>query len=222
MEGGEKELLKITNISKSFAMFKAVENVALELNSGEWRILFGPSGCGKTTLLRLVAGLEIPDQGSIHIGKREVSGPGWAVPPWERGIGFVFQEAALWPHMRIEENIAFGMHRTSPAERMDFMQQILKKTGLLEQRQKFPQELSGGQARRVALARALAAQPDYLLMDEPLTNLDDTAAAELLELIKSSARDSQAALLYVTHSRQEVEILGAPVIRMQQGQLLID
>ncbi len=215
-------MLKITNISKSFTMFKAVENVSLQLNAGEWRILFGPSGCGKTTLLRLISGLEIPDQGSIHLGEQEVSGPGWAVPPWERGIGFVFQESALWPHMRVEENIAFGMHRISKADRLDIMQQTLEKTGLVEMRQKFPQQLSGGQSRRVALARALAAQPDYLLLDEPLTNLDETAAEELLELIKGSARDSNAAMLYVTHNRQEAEILGAPIIKMQQGHLLTD
>ncbi|KUG03380.1 ferric iron abc transporter, atp-binding protein [hydrocarbon metagenome] len=215
-------MLKITDVSKSFARIKAVDNVSLQLNTGEWRILFGPSGCGKTTLLRLISGLEIPDQGSIHLGEQEVSGAGWAAPPWERRVGFVFQESALWPHMRVEENIAFGMHRLSKVHRLEFIQQILEKTGLVALRQKYPQQLSGGQSRRVALARALAAQPEYLLLDEPLTNLDEAAAAELLELIKEAARDSGAVMLYVTHNRQEAEMLEAPIIRMQQGRLLAD
>ncbi len=215
-------MLKITNISKCFAATKAVDNVSLQLNSGEWRILFGPSGCGKTTLLRLIAGLEIPDQGSIHLGVQEVSRGGWAVPPWERRVGFVFQESALWPHMRVEENIAFGMQRISKAERRDRIEQILEKTGLAGLRLKFPQQLSGGQSRRVALARALAAQPEYLLLDEPLTNLDEAAAAELLKLIKEAALDSGAIMLYVTHNQQEAEMLEAPVIKMQQGHLLAD
>jgi len=214
-------MLNMQNVSKSFDQVNAVVNFSLQVNSGEWRVLFGPSGCGKTTVLRLLAGLEVPDAGKIKLGDAAVSSAGWALPPWQRRVGFVFQESALWPHMNVEENISFGMHQMSHAEKLDYLEMIMEKTGVKNFSKKYPRQISGGQARRTALARALAAKPHYLLMDEPLSNLDGKAAGEMLELIKISAGDSQATMIYVTHNLKEAEILAAPVIRMDQGSLII-
>ncbi|QGY38688.1 ATP-binding cassette domain-containing protein [Pseudodesulfovibrio cashew] len=203
-------MLNLTDVSKRFGATAAVEGVSLNIPPGERRILFGPSGCGKTTLLRIIAGLESPDQGSVFLGERDAAG----LPPWKRNIGFVFQESALWPHMTVEENIAFGLENQRQPD-LD----LLTALGVNDMLDLCPGTLSGGQARRVALARALAVRPKLLLLDEPFTNLDREAALALLGVTRAFAHEIGATVLCVTHDREEAALWDAPVLIMRQGRL---
>ncbi len=209
-------MLEIQKISKTFGSKKVLDNVSLVVPSGHWQVLFGPSGCGKTTLLRLIAGLEQPDAGVIRLGERKVSDSASMIPPWQREVGLVFQSPALWPHMTVHRNILFAAKKV----RESLVKEIMEQAGLEHLAGFFPEQLSGGEARRVALARALAASPRYLLMDEPLTNLDGRACAELLDLIKTMVSRCGSTLIYVTHDRREAEALGAPIEFMEKGRIL--
>ena len=162
--------IQLKNIVKRFGTLEAVSHVSLEILDGELFTLLGPSGCGKTTILRLIGGFHRPDEGEVFFGKKAVSG----IPPYERNIGMVFQNYALWPHMTIFENIAYGL-KLKKFSRDDISSKVLHALTLvnlsgLEKR--YPGQLSGGQQQRVALARALVLSPDVLLLDEPLSNLD--------------------------------------------------
>jgi iron(III) transport system ATP-binding protein len=198
---------------------KAVYEASFTLGREERLAVLGPSGCGKTTLLRLLAGLEIPDAGEILIQGQVASRPGWVLPPGRRGLGFVFQEPALWPHMTVAAHVLFGLHGMSKDEARRRLAELMELTGLEGLEGRYPDQLSGGQARRVALARTLAPCPRCLLFDEPLTNLDEESKTRMLELIDRAAQLSGAALLYVTHNRGEAEGLGASVMRMEEGRL---
>lgn len=198
---------------------KAVDAVSLELAPSARLAVLGPSGCGKTTLLRLIAGLEVPDAGEVLIRGRVVSRPGWALQPGRRGLGFVFQEPALWPHMTVAGNVLFGLHGLTKDVSRRRLGQLMELIGLQGLESRYPHQLSGGEARRVALARTLAPHPHCLLLDEPLTNLDPESKARMLDLINQAAQLSGAAILYVTHERSEAEELGASIVRMEAGRL---
>ncbi|NLE74041.1 MAG: ATP-binding cassette domain-containing protein [Actinobacteria bacterium] len=198
---------------------KAVDAVSLGLVSSARLAVLGPSGCGKTTLLRLIAGLEVPDAGEVLIRGKVVSRPGWALQPGWRGLGFVFQEPALWPHMTVAGNVLFGLHGLSRDVSRGRLGELMDLIGLQGLESRYPHQLSGGEARRVALARTLAPRPHCLLFDEPLTNLDPESKARMLDLIDRAAQLSGAAILYVTHERSEAEELGASVVWMEAGRL---
>ena len=204
-------------VSKQFGETRAVESVSLDIADGEFFALLGPSGCGKTTLLRLVAGFEIPDAGSVKLGGAEVGRPGWALPPEKRKIGMVFQSYALWPNMTVAENVAFALRvrRVRGAERVRIVNESLVKVGLEGLAERRPHELSGGQRQRVALARCLAMRPDVVLLDEPLANLDVHLRETMLEEFARFHKELRATFIYVTHD--QAEALGARRSRRGDG-----
>jgi len=194
-----------------------MNELSLHIERSERLVLFGPSGCGKTTVLRLLAGLEIPEQGSIRIDSRVVASAGKnLVPPEKRDMGMVFQDLALWPHMTVQQNLMFGLNARGVQKREAEarVQEMLHRVGLERRAEARPHQLSGGEQQRVALARALVSRPSILLMDEPLSSLDDerkrTIASDLLRL------QSQLGftLIYVTHDQIETDLLASRVCRM--------
>jgi iron(III) transport system ATP-binding protein len=212
-------MIELENISKKFGSHCAVDRVSLNIPDRSQIVLLGPSGSGKTTLLRLIAGLEIPDSGTITLDNRLVSSPGFTVPPSERSIGFVFQSSALWPHLTVAENIRFALSDRPPGEQETRIRTLMERTGILPLAGRYPEQISGGEARRVALARALAPQPSTLLFDEPLTNLDCTLRNDLLQLILESVRDAGSRMVYVTHDEHEAERINGTVLRFGKGTL---
>ena len=209
--------LEITGLSKSFGEHKVLDRVSLEVAAGEVLVLLGPSGSGKTTLLRLLAGFEAPDEGAIRAGGREVG----ALPPSRRSFGMVFQHYALFPHLTVGENVAFGLEsrgrdRTARAERIAEVLAMVDLAGFEKRR---VHQLSGGQQQRVALARALAPGPELLLLDEPLSNLDPSLRERTrTELRRALARVSMTAV-WVTHEQDEAFAVGDRVALLEGGRL---
>ena len=216
-------LIEIENLTKHFGEVIAVDRLDLQIEAGEFLTLLGPSGCGKTTVLRMIAGLEMPDEGEIRVGGKKVfsSREGIFVPPAKRGVGLVFQSYALWPHMTVFENVAFGLQiqkqeKRELTERADSALNYMRLEGL---GQRYPQQLSGGQQQRVALARMLVTQPAIFLMDEPLSNLDAKLRMEMRAEIKRLHRESQATTVYVTHDQNEALTMSTKVAVMNKGTL---
>ncbi|MEO1338719.1 MAG: ABC transporter ATP-binding protein, partial [Myxococcota bacterium] len=195
--------LQMHDIHKRFASTDIVRGLCLEVKSGEILALLGPSGCGKTTALRMVAGLERPDSGRITIGEHTVFDRGVDRPPETRRIGMVFQSYAVWPHMRIIENVAYPLRLTKAADATDRALRALRLVRLDGMAQRTPDTLSGGQQQRVALARALVAEPDLLLFDEPLSNLDAKLREEMRHEIRQLIRTAGCTAVYVTHDQLE-------------------
>ena len=200
-------MIELKNISKSFGSVKALSEMSLTVNDKDRLVIAGPSGCGKTTLLRLIAGLETPNTGEILFDGELVSDAVTILAPQQRNIGFVFQRPALWPHMTVQQNIAFGMTE----KQNGIMDQLLKETALDGLRKRFPHQLSGGEERRVAIARAVAPHPKYLLMDEPLVNLDRVAKTELLDMILKLVAEANMTLIYVTHDHEEADRISSNI-----------
>ena len=213
-------MILATDLTKSFGGVQALRGVSLELASGGVVSIIGPSGCGKTTFLRLLAGLEEPDAGEIWLDGVIASRPGWVRPPHQRGIGFVFQESALWPHLTVAQNVLFGLGGLERRAARHRAEEVLGQVGLEQFWNRYPHQLSGGEGRRVALARALAPRPRRLLMDEPLSNLDEAARIALLEQIRKSVTREGASLVYVTHDLREAREVGGRCIRMRDGRFL--
>jgi len=182
-----------------------IEGFSLSLEKGEILGILGPSGSGKSTLLRVIAGLEVPAAGTIVIaGKRVVDG-GTFVPPEKRGVGMVFQDYALFPHLTVEQNVGFGLHRLPRKERRERVGRVLELVRMTGFERRYPHELSGGQQQRVALARALAPNPDVLLMDEPFSNLDADLRVSIRDELAAILRQAGGTCLFVTHDREDVE-----------------
>jgi iron(III) transport system ATP-binding protein len=215
----EVNLLSIKRLTKHYGRVKVLEELSLEVNDSGPLVILGPSGCGKTTLLRLIAGLEMPDAGEIHLQGSLASKPGWLLRPHKRGIGFVFQTSALWPHMTAAENIVFGLKSGDKQQKQERLNELLEQIELQGFAKRYPDELSGGEARRVALARCLAPQPKFLLMDEPLTNLDADLKKRMLDLIKRAAAQTGALLIYVTHEQAEAEQMEGRVLALRNGRI---
>lgn len=211
-------MLTVTSLCKRFGAVRAVEDVSFRLEQGDAVALLGPSGSGKTTVLRLIAGFEEPDAGEVWLHGRLASGRGELLPPRERNIGFVFQQPTLWPHMTVWQHLLFAA-RERPARARARLRELLDAVGLHELADRYPGELSGGQARRVALARALAAQPKLLLLDEPLTNLDGQAREEMQAIIQATARELGCALLCVTHDEREAAAMTTRRLHIAAGRL---
>ena len=215
-------MIELENISKTFGSHRAVDRVSLIIPDNTQVALLGPSGSGKTTLLRLIAGLEIPDTGTITMDGRLMSSPDCMVPPLERSIGFVFQSGALWPHMTVADNIRFALGNIPSGEQYQRTRSLMERMGILPLAGRYPDQISGGEARRVALARALAPQPATLLFDEPLTNLDRPLREDLLMLIIESVRMAGSCMLYVTHDEYEAEKIAGTIIRFDKGTICSD
>jgi iron(III) transport system ATP-binding protein len=212
--------VKLDNISKRFGPVRAVDGVSLEVHRGELVAVLGPSGCGKTTLLRLIAGFERPDGGSVRAGDELVAGNGSWVPPERRRVGMVFQDYALFPHLTVERNIAFGLER-EPRERRELLTRTtLELVGLQHKSGRYPHELSGGERQRVALARALAPEPEVVLLDEPFSNLDASLRAGLRREVELILRDAEATALLVTHDQEEALSLGDRLAVMRDGRIV--
>ncbi len=197
----------------------AVDGVSLGLLAGEIGVLIGPSGCGKTTLLRAVAGLERAQAGTILLGQETVSSGKVHVPAEERRIGMVFQDYALFPHLDVGHNVAFGLAHLKPANRQQRVGEVLDLVGLGNVHKRFPHELSGGQQQRVALARALAPRPRLLLLDEPFSNLDVDLRERLAHEVRGILKLAGATALFVTHDQLEAFAIGDRIGVMHEGRL---
>lgn len=198
----------------------AVRDLWLEVTRHELLAILGPSGCGKTTTLRLIAGLERPDEGVIEIGGCIVADGHRFLPPEERGVGLVFQDYALFPHLTVEENIAFGLWRLSRGERKRRVDELLSLLWLEEYRSRYPHQLSGGQQQRVAIARALAPYPAVLLLDEPFANLDAELRHRMREELRRLLREVGVTVVLVTHDRDEALALADRVAVMLDGTIV--
>jgi iron(III) transport system ATP-binding protein len=209
--------ISVANLTKRFGSLAVVSEVSLSIEEGELFTLLGPSGCGKTTLLRLIAGFYAPDGGEIRFDDRVVN----AVPPHERGIGMVFQNYALWPHMTVFENVSYGLklRKVAVSEIAERVRGVLQKVGLTGLGDRYPGQLSGGQQQRVALARALVLNPQILLLDEPLSNLDAKIRIQVRAEIRKLQKELGITTIYVTHDQEEALTLSDRIAVFNQGKV---
>jgi sulfate transport system ATP-binding protein len=211
--------IEVRNVSKNFNAFKALDNISLDIQSGELVALLGPSGCGKTTLLRIIAGLETPDQGNIVFHGEDVSGHDVR----DRNVGFVFQHYALFRHMTVFDNVAFGLRMKPKNQRPSESQIATKVHELLNMVQldwladRYPEQLSGGQRQRIALARALAVEPKVLLLDEPFGALDAKVRKELRRWLARLHEDINLTSVFVTHDQEEAMEVADRIVVMNKG-----
>ncbi|BAA30456.1 ABC transporter ATP-binding protein [Pyrococcus horikoshii] len=207
--------IELRDIIKRFGEFEL--KVSLSVKDGELLTLLGPSGCGKTTTLRIIAGLEKPDKGRVYFDGRDITD----LPPYERNIGLVFQDYALFPHMTVFKNVAFGLEvrRVPRMEIEKRVREVLDLVGLRGFENRLPEELSGGQQQRVALARALVIEPDVLLLDEPLSNLDAKVREKLRGEIKRIVKELGITTIYVTHDQEEAMVLSDRIAVMNFGRI---
>jgi len=212
--------LEVADVTKRFASRAVVDRVSLVVARGEAVVILGPSGCGKTTLLRLVAGLDAPDEGEIWLEGRQVARGGRnVVPPHGRGLGFVFQDLALWPHLTVRKNLEFVMEsvKVPRTERAAKAQAVLRLVRIEHLSDRYPHQLSGGEQQRVALARALVGDPRLLLLDEPLSSLDPDLREGLRRELARLQRNLQLTMIYVTHDREDAVVLADRVLEMRSG-----
>ena len=210
-------VLRLENVTKRFGNVLAADQITIEVGQTEFFALLGPSGSGKTTMLRMIAGLERPNEGRILIGGRDVT----ALPPYKRGIGMVFQDFLLFPHRTVAENIGFplkmqGKSRAETAENLRWVVDLVRLTGL---EARFPHQLSGGQKQRVALARGLVSRPSLLLLDEPLANLDRELRKEMEVEIRRFQIELGIPFVYVTHNQEEALTMSDRMAVMRQSAL---
>jgi sulfate/thiosulfate transport system ATP-binding protein len=210
-------VIAITDVSKRFGDFRALDNVSIRVEDGSLTALLGPSGSGKSTLLRVIAGLEAPDAGTVEIAGRDAT----TVPPQKRGIGFVFQHYAAFKHMTVRENVAFGLRvRKRPkAEIAAKVDELLRIVGLDGYQSRYPAQLSGGQRQRMALARALAVEPEVLLLDEPFGALDANVRAELREWLRRLHDEVHVTTVLVTHDQEEAMGVADRIVVLNQGRV---
>jgi iron(III) transport system ATP-binding protein len=207
----------IEHVSFGYGGTAVLDDINLDIERGEFFAFLGPSGSGKTTLLRLIAGFGVPAQGRIVIGERDVT----ALPPWNRNVGMVFQSYALWPHMTVARNVAFGLERRSlrRAEITRRVDAALELVGLSEYAQRRPAQLSGGQQQRVALARTIVIEPEVLLLDEPLSNLDARLRVEMRAELRTLQRKLGLTAIYVTHDQEEANAIADRIAVLDQGRI---
>jgi putative spermidine/putrescine transport system ATP-binding protein len=209
--------LELVGITKRYGDFKAVDDLTLDVADGEFVVLLGPSGCGKTTTLRVVAGFVEPTAGSVRLGGRDIT----TLPPWRRNAGLVFQSYALFPHMTVAENVAFGleMRKVPKADMAPRIAEALRLVRLDHLGDRLPRQLSGGQQQRVALARALVFRPDVLLLDEPLSNLDAKLRQDVRVEIRELQRKLGLTTVMVTHDQEEALTMADRLVVMSEGRI---
>ena len=212
--------LTFEDISRRYGDTLALDRVSLDLAPSEVLCLLGPSGCGKSTLLRVAAGVERPSAGRILLDGQEVAGPDRFVPPEQRGIGLMFQDFALFPHLTIRDNVAFGLKSLSRREARAEAHAALERVGLAHYAGEYPHILSGGEQQRVALARAIAPRPSVLLMDEPFSGLDPRLREKMREETLAILHETRATSIVVTHDAEEAMRMGDRVALMRQGQIV--
>jgi iron(III) transport system ATP-binding protein len=212
--------VRVRGLSKSFGAIEAVRELNLEIERGELMAVLGPSGCGKTTLLRVIAGFEQPDAGCVVVSDEVVAGPGRIIPPEKRRVGMVFQDYALFPHLSVEGNVAFGLTSRPREERETLTRRTLELVGLQHKARCDVHELSGGERQRVALARALAPEPELVLLDEPFSSLDASLRGGLRREVELILRDAEATALLVTHDQEEALSLADRVAVMRDGEIV--
>lgn len=209
--------VEITGLSKNYGAFRAVSDLTLHVNEGEFLIFLGPSGCGKTTTLRMLAGFIKPDAGQVRLGARDITD----LPPHRRNIGLVFQNYALFPHLSISDNVAFGLRRRKVGanEIKTRVTQALELVDLGHLADRMPRQLSGGQQQRVAIARAIAIRPDILLLDEPLSNLDAKLRLQVRDELKRLQKTLGITTIMVTHDQEEAMSVGDRLVLMRAGMI---
>lgn len=212
--------IRLQNVNKRYENTRAVIDLNLEIPKSAITVLLGHSGCGKTTTMRLIAGLERPESGKIWIGDQQVSGGGKWVSATQRHIGMVFQDYALFPHLTIAQNIAFGIPEQKSAQRKKRVADLLDMVGLAGIEARFPHQLSGGQQQRVALARALAPAPKVMLLDEPFSNLDASLRQTMREEVRTILHEAEVTTVFVTHDQEEALRLADELVVMDEGHVL--
>ena len=213
-------VLELRHVSCAYEIGRpAVQEISFAAREGEILCLLGPSGCGKTTILRAIAGFEPVRSGQLFLSGQLVSSPDVMTPTESRHVGMVFQEYALFPHLRVQDNIAFGLHRLARSERASRVQEMLRLTGLEGFERRYPHELSGGQQQRVALARALVQNPVVLLLDEPFSNLDPDMAGRMRQEVHELLRRTKTTTVLVTHDHDEAFAMADRIAVLNQGRL---
>jgi ABC-type Fe3+/spermidine/putrescine transport system ATPase subunit len=215
--------ITLTDVTKRFGSHVALDGVSLEVAPGIAAVVLGPSGCGKTTLLRVIAGLEIPDDGQVMLNGTAVSAARRViVPPHQRRLGFVFQDLALWPHLTVRQNLDFVLGSTdlSRTDRRRRARAALALVRIEHLDARFPHELSGGEQQRLAVARAIVAEPRVLLLDEPLSSLDPELRADLRAELARLQATLALTMVYVTHDREDAALLADVVVEMRAGRIL--
>jgi iron(III) transport system ATP-binding protein len=221
VDGEKMNALEVRDLTKQFGLndLPAVHEVSFSLKKGEILALVGPSGCGKTTTLRLIAGFERPELGSVVLGGRTVAGGRIHIPPEQRGVGMVFQEHALFPHLTVIDNISFGLAGRPKNQIQASACKMLELLGLSRLAERYPHELSGGERQRVALARAMAPQPIVLLLDEPFSSLDADLRSQIRDEVRVILKGIGATAIFVTHDQEEAMIMGDRLAVFNQGRL---
>lgn len=217
INSASQPLIQLHNLSKHFGETRAVSNISLDVEPGTLLALLGPSGCGKTTLLRLIAGLERPDSGTIELEGRPVVNERLFLSPEMRRVGMVFQDYALFPHLTVAENITFPLKSRAASEVKARVTEMLERVGLAGLGRRFPHQLSGGQQQRVALARALAPRPAVILLDEPFSNLDAALRKTMREEVRRVLKATSTTTIFVTHDQEEALSLADQVAVMDSG-----
>lgn len=215
-------MISICDVSKRYGSSDALRHVSLELSPGEILLLAGPSGCGKTTLLRIIAGLERPDEGRVRIDGAEISTPAYVSDPSGRNVSMIFQDLALWPHMSVREHVGFAMQREKLPKKLvrSRTEEILRSVSLDGLGSRHPHRLSGGERQRLAIARAIASGARYLLMDEPFSSLDIFLKEELEELIAGFKKTLGTGIIYVTHNIADALPIADSVALMREGRIV--
>ncbi|MEU6609472.1 ABC transporter ATP-binding protein [Streptomyces shenzhenensis] len=213
--------LRLASVAKSFGATAAVHEVDLDIAPGEFVVLLGPSGCGKTTTLRMIAGFEEPTSGAITLGERVLSQKGHVVPPERRQMGMVFQSYAIWPHMTVFDNVAYGLklRKQGKAEITENVHRALATVQMDGYAERYPAELSGGQQQRIAFARAIAVNPELLLMDEPLSNLDARLRDAMRFELRRLHQELGFTTIYVTHDQAEAMAIADRIVVLNQGRI---
>jgi len=211
--------LTIKDLSCQYDGHRVIENLSLAIESNEIIALLGPSGCGKTTLLRTIAGLQAVSNGEIHLGDKLVSSANFMLESEKRNVGMIFQDYALFPHLTVAQNIAFGLSKLDKNAAHDRVTAMLKLVKLSDFCQRFPHEISGGQQQRVAIARALAYQPDLMLLDEPFSNIDSQSRSEIMIEIRQILKAQNVPAVFVTHSKDEAFAFADKLAIFNQGKI---